>query len=31
LAALLTECGLDQTLDGTYQQVREVRAALRAL
>ncbi len=30
-AALLTECGLDQTLDGTYERVREVWAAVRAL
>ncbi|MCK7498497.1 MAG: hypothetical protein MZW92_53600 [Comamonadaceae bacterium] len=30
-AALLTECGLDQTLDGTYERIREVWAAVRGL
>ena len=30
-AALLTECGLDQTLDGTYERIRDVWAAVRAL
>jgi hypothetical protein len=30
-AALVAECGLDQTLDGTYDRIREVWAAVRAL
>ena len=30
-AALLTECGLNQTLDGSYERIQEVWAAVRAL